>query len=416
MKIHYYSDSYIFGGSEHMVAVLLDAAAKSDAVDARFTYRKSASYEAGVRARLDRRIRAEGIRLPNPEDLWDGLHGWPRRIAKGLAHAVLARQAFQLWDLARLYARFRRERPDVVHVNNGGFPAAASCNPAAVAARLAGVRAVVYVVNNRAVGYRSPLRWADYPLDRATAASVDRFVTGSEESARALADVLKLPAGRTAALPNGISPRAPDETRDQTRAWLEQPDGRVVVLLPARLELNKGHRDAFAALDRVRRRARADVALVVAGSGPEEARLREEVARLELGYRVRFVPPQPNWWNLYEAADIVVLPSVAKEDFPNVVIEAMAMARPVVASRLAGIPEQIDDGVTGLLVDPGDEDGLAEALLRLVDDPSLRVRFGLAGKARFERLFTAQAAVERYWSLYRTLLPDSKATPSPLRA
>jgi glycosyltransferase involved in cell wall biosynthesis len=308
----------------------------------------------------------------------------------------------------RLYLLFRADRPDIMHVNNGGYPAAASCNAAAVAARLAGVPVVVYVANNPAADYRSPLRWADYPLDRAVVASVTRFVTGSQVSADSLRRVLRLEDRRVVALPNGIVRRALDETRDETRAWLRQPPERVVVLVAARLERRKGHRTLFDALASIRRRRGLDdVGLVVAGGGPDEAVLRAYVAELSLEDHVRFVPPQPNWWHLYSASDVVVLPSIGNEDFPNVVLEAMAMGRPVVGTRVAGIPEQIVEGVTGLLVQPGDTEGLAGALMLLIDDAALRDRLGAAGRARFDRLFTAEAAVERYWSLYRMLYADA---------
>lgn len=404
LHVHYYSDSYTFGGSEHMIGVLLDAAVASDEVVARFTYRSSPAYDEPARRRIPPGVAAQGIRLPHPEDVWNPLHGLPRRLVKGATYAALVRQAFQAWDVARLYRIFRESSPDVVHVNNGGFPAAASANAAAVAARLARVPVVVYVVNNRAENYRTPLRWPDFPLDRAVAHSVTRFVTGSRDSAAALRRVLRLPEHAVEALPNGVAPRAPDETRAQTRAWLAQPDERIVVLVPARLESHKGHRNLFAALERMARSGPLDaVGVVVAGEGPAEADLRADVAQRGLDAVVRFVPPQPNWWNLYQAADIVVLPSIAKEDFPNVVIEAMAMSRPVVGTRLAGIPEQIVDGVTGLVVDPGNDEQLAAALTQLVEDAAVRARFGEAGRARFEELFTPEAAVRRYWSLYRDL-------------
>jgi len=242
LRVHYYSDSYIFGGAEHMIGVLLDAASESQEIEAQFTYRSSSAYDPAARRRIPPGTQARGIRLPNPEDLWDSLGGLPRRIVKGAVYVALLRQAFQAWDIGRLYAIFRTTKPDVVHINNGGFPAAASCNAAAVAARLAGVPVVVYVVNNYAVDYRTPLRWPDIPLDSAVAWSVTRFVTGSRASAVVLRRVLRLAEELVVSLPNGIAPRAPDETRAEMRAWLDQPAEGVVVLVPARLEArNRAH-------------------------------------------------------------------------------------------------------------------------------------------------------------------------------
>jgi glycosyltransferase involved in cell wall biosynthesis len=102
------------------------------------------------------------------------------------------------------------------------------------------------------------------------------------------------------------------------------------------------------------------------------------------------------------------LPSIAHEDFPNVVLEAMALGKPVIASRIAGTPEQIEPGVTGLLEEPADPVGLAGGLIRLSADPDLRDRMGAAGKTRFEAEFTAERAAAAYSALYRELL-DGRA-------
>jgi glycosyltransferase involved in cell wall biosynthesis len=229
-------------------------------------------------------------------------------------------------------------------------------------------------------------------------------VTGSRASATALRHVLRLPDDTVIALPNGVVPREPDETRAEARNRLGLSANDIVVLVAARFESRKGHRHLFGALQLLAERRGLDgVAVVLAGDGPDERSLRADAARRGLEHVVRFVPPQPNWWNFYEAADMVALPSVANEDFPNVVIEAMAMSKPVVASSIAGIPEQIEDGVTGFLVAPGDEAALADAVEQLLDSPELRARLGDAGRARFDAQFTPEAAVERYWSLYREL-------------
>jgi hypothetical protein len=98
------------------------------------------------------------------------------------------------------------------------------------------------------------------------------------------------------------------------------------------------------------------------------------------------------------AADIFALPSVtdtqgASDVFPTVIIEAMAAARPVVSTRLAGIPESIVHGETGLLVRPADAMALAEALARLIEDPKLRLHYGRAGRERIEQHFRIEHTV-----------------------
>jgi glycosyltransferase involved in cell wall biosynthesis len=147
----------------------------------------------------------------------------------------------------------------------------------------------------------------------------------------------------------------------------------------------------------------SDAVFVIEGVGPEEASLRDHAARLQIADRVRFIGEESNIANLYQASDIVVLPSVGYEDFPNTVIEAMAASRPVVASRIAGTVEQVVDGVTGRLVAPGRPAELADALASM-GCAERRRTMGEAGRRRFELLFTAEHAYSRYNDLYRTLI------------
>jgi glycosyltransferase involved in cell wall biosynthesis len=105
---------------------------------------------------------------------------------------------------------------------------------------------------------------------------------------------------------------------------------------------------------------------------------------------------------LYQATDIMALASRA-DAFGLVLAESGYFGLPTVATRVGGIPEVIEDGVTGLLVPPDDPDALAAALVRLIDDPALRLRFGQAAKARVQALFGVEQMVAAFHATYDTL-------------
>jgi glycosyltransferase involved in cell wall biosynthesis len=405
VRIHYHTDCYWFSGSEATLMVLLAATHEQPGLEAEFTFRAWPEYERGLRGKLDPRVRARRLRLPDPANMKAALsRGRSPRVARTLRGGVSLmpiRQICLVWDIGRMYAELRRSDPDVVHINNGGFPGAISCNATAIAARLAGIPAL-YVVNNIAYPYRTPGRLFDYPVDRAVAHSVNLFVTGSNAAATALRGVLRLDATRQRVIPNAVVRREPRSSVTETRHALGVAAGARIVLVVARLEPRKGHRYLAEAITRLPS-SFDDVVLVVAGDGPERAALDALVESNHIGHRVRLLGEHADPWALYAAADLVVLPSIGHEDFPIVILEAMSASRPVVATRVAGAPDQVVDGVTGYIVEPRDPAALVTAITDVLGTPGRGEQMGLAGRQRYEEQFTPDRVVNSYVDAYRSL-------------
>ncbi len=169
-------------------------------------------------------------------------------------------------------------------------------------------------------------------------------------------------------------------------------DGKKVVLAVGRLVPRKGFDRLIRLLPELRA-ACGDVALVIAGAGPEEGRLRKEAVLSGVAAHVEFViaPDRSALAALYRSAHVFALPARASKDdlegFGIVLLEAALFGLPVVASRVGGIPEAVAEGETGLLADPDAESELFEALKRLLSDPEAARRMGEAGRARVLRDF-----------------------------
>ncbi|HEX8171786.1 MAG TPA: glycosyltransferase [Thermoanaerobaculia bacterium] len=131
-----------------------------------------------------------------------------------------------------------------------------------------------------------------------------------------------------------------------------------------------------------------DVTAIVVGNGPDEAMLRELANRVSIP--LHFLGSRDDVEACYALADVVVIPS-RRESFSRVALEAMAMGRPIVATRAGGLPEAVIDGETGLLVPPEDPTALAAALRALLADRALAQRFGRAARERYEQHFTVEA-------------------------
>src|SRR5580765_2409752 len=167
-----------------------------------------------------------------------------------------------------------------------------------------------------------------------------------------------------------------------------------------RLVAFKGFDDVIDACAELARR-RIDFVCDIIGDGPLRETLQAKIEQLALSSRVNLLGSlsQGAVLKKLQAADIFALASTtdaqgATDVFPTVILEAMASTRPVVSTCLAGIPELVVDGQTGMLVPPGDSTALAQALEQLLRDPELRLRFGRAGRQRIEQQFRIEQTVE----------------------
>lgn len=153
-----------------------------------------------------------------------------------------------------------------------------------------------------------------------------------------------------------------------------------------------------------------DLALTIVGDGADRDALTDDVTRLGISDRVTFTGAltQPAVRSVLASADAFALPSLA-EGIPVVLMEAMATGLPCVASRITGIPELIDDGVSGLLVTPSDVNELARALACLVEDEALRARIGDAGRERVVRDYNLQQNTLRLVALFRAKVANIEA-------
>jgi glycosyltransferase involved in cell wall biosynthesis len=146
--------------------------------------------------------------------------------------------------------------------------------------------------------------------------------------------------------------------------------------------------------------------LLLAGDGPEHSAIAQEIGRRKLEKQIRFLGSRADIPRLLQAADIFLLTSIS-EGIPLTVIEAMAAGLPVVATRVGGVPEIVQEGHTGFLAPAGDDEQLSAAIKRLVDNASLRQKMGAAGRSRAETTFADDRFVDSYQCLYEQMLNDS---------
>lgn len=408
--IHYHSDCPFFAGCENMLVNFFNSEDFRQAHVISFSYRQSTSYTQGFKQRVKRDLPTYPVVFMELSDfiiLPKGLPLLGRRLITAFLRLLLIGPLL-IYEIVVLYLLFKKIQPDILHINNGGYPAALSARAAVIAGKLAGVKKVLMVVNNMAADYQRFSRWLDYPVDRVVARSVDLFITGSETAAVRLRDVLNLSMRQVMAIHNGVAMRSATASVAITRARLGLDNfegvvfGVVALLIP-----RKGHQillNAVLGLATESKLNDGNLRILIEGSGPLRQELIDFVNQHDLARWLTFVGDEENIADFMSALDVLILPSVQDEDFPNVILEAMSLGKPVIASRLAGTPEQVVDGVTGLLVEPRNVVQLGEAIYKLVVSKEMRNGMGRAALERFNCQFTSSKALSNYTNTYNSLL------------
>ncbi len=207
-----------------------------------------------------------------------------------------------------------------------------------------------------------------------------------------------VPEERIVLIPNGVDvERFSEAVEPLVRRELGIGKERIVLGNVARLSEEKDQATLLRAVHTLHRSGR-EVLLLIVGDGPVRQQLKETASQLGLRNHVHFLGARSDIPAVLASIDIFVLSSLT-EGMSNAVLEAMAAARPVVATRVGGNPELIADGETGYLVPARDSSALAWAIGRLADNPGLRKRMGLAGRRRVASSHSADVMVRRYEAL-----------------
>ena len=292
--------------------------------------------------------------------------------------------------IRRLLARdFRDLPPILVHVQSrrlaslGGWLASNWSRPLVVSV-------------NEVVADREPLR-----MPRA----LSRVLAVSEAVREALVDRGSMEADRAEVIPAGV-----DAPQVERLVGVLESDHVPSIGTAGPLEAVKGVPYFLGAAQKVLATGR-DVEFLVAGSGPEESNLRRLAGELGIRGRVTFLPNRPDFSDALAAVDAFCLPSL-QQGLGTIMLEAMSLGRPVIASAVGGVCSAVRDGETGLVVPPGDSTALARGVLSLLDDPVRARAIGEAGRAEVMARFGTDAMVKRTVAVYNEVIEQAGMTPA----
>jgi glycosyltransferase involved in cell wall biosynthesis len=307
-----------------------------------------------------------------------------------------------LWQQARLGRYVRRNRIRVVH--SFGFYANVFAIPAA---RLGGAEVVVASIRDTG----DHLRWSQQALQKLVCRAADHVLVNAA-AVKAVLVGHGYDASRISVIPNGIDsarfrePEGPSGVRRE----LGLPERAPLVVVVSRLNRLKGI-EYFLEAAALLASGFPEARYLIVGDSISQAyrsELEARAAALGLGQRVRFTGFRRDVPDLLSEASVSVLPSLS-EGLSNVVLETMAAGVPVVATSVGGTPEMVEDGVTGLLVEPRDPRALAQAIGSMLADPARGRAIGKAGRQWVAERFSLEAMVRDTELLYERLLGAAKA-------
>ena len=379
IRLMLFTDSFIHGGTERQFVQTLHC------IDRR-------AYEVTVGC-----LKRHGPFLAEVEALGLPIEEFPIRSLYGV----------HTWEESSRLTSFLREGQfDIVHAFD--FYTNAFAVPAA---RRAGVPVVL--ASRRNIGDSRP--WAQRMIIRAACTLAHAVVANSRVAGTTLTGLWGRTTEKVVVIPNGInlSTFAPSRSPAQVREEWQVSNQSLLIGTASALRPEKGVDDFVRVAARLSKTI-PEAKFVVAGDGPERRKLELLVKELHAEGSVLFVGDRKDVPDVISALDIFVLSSQT-ESFPNAILEAMALARPVVATRVGGVPEVVEEGTTGLLAAKGDVAGLARHIEALASNVALRERLGSAARTCVQRDYTPERLASRLNHLYRAMLRSRTANQRVLQ-
>lgn len=297
---------------------------------------------------------------------------------------------FRLWNFA-IY--LRKEKIDIVqtHFRDANIVGI-------ISGKLAGIKTILSTRRN--IGYWQN-RFEIFIL-RLINRWVTRFMANSENARIHINKIERIPLAKIEIIYNFLDldmfKKEDNQTVEKVKESLEISNGRPIITMVANLRGVKGI-DVFLKSARLVLNKVPEANIIIAGEGPERKRLEDLCSQLKLNSSVKLLGTVSNIIPLLKSSDIGVLSSYS-ESLSNSIIEYMAAGLPVVCTDVGGNRELVQDGINGFHVPPGDPQRLAEAIIKLINYPELRIKMGGESLSLSRKLFNFNRTLSEYENLY----------------
>lgn len=410
-KVLIFTDCYIYGGSERLMSFLINNEILNREFNLQFSFRHSSIYKKGMANDFEGVSKGKINALPllSNETLFYQINclSIPRflKIALKIPFFILEKiQIYSLVNLLVFTVFLKRTGPTVIHINNGGYPGAKSCNLLVLANSLTLRSKVVYQVNNQA----TPPKKFGFSVDPFIGRNVDLFLTASHLAKQKLVDIRKFDPKKIEVINNCVISEHISLSRRSICEQLQLSQDTFILSQVAFLTRRKGQAHllrSLALLFENHLPLKEKITVIFIGDGENEQELKTLAKHLKLEKNAKFLGYKQNSHDYIAASDVFVLPSISDEDMPLVILTALQMGKPIISSNFAGIAQAIQHEQNGILIDLDFEKfdhHLADAIYELYSNETFKNKLGDSARASFAK-YTPEKYGENLTRIYNRL-------------
>jgi len=407
-KLLFFSDCFIYGGCEIVIANLMNSKLIHQNFDVKYSFRDFKAYSSAVK----KKIISKWHKLLLPLKLMSNGNIYYfldlnieiniiRKLLKFPFFIIQNIGIYSFFNFFKLLSFFKKQNPDILFINNGGYPGSEICRLAVKAAKKANINKILFNVNNIAYPPKSSFEKKENIF---IGKNVDYFITASFAARNALIQTVGFNPDKIVSIPNTINEELLKINAGILKKEFNINDNIILLGSVGLLTKRKGFEILIQAISEVIKYENIpEFKVFIFGEGEDRKKLGLLIDELNL--KNIFLPGhKEDILSYVNDFDLFILPSISNEDMPYVILEAMMLKKSVIGTNVAGIPEEIKTGKTGFVVAPGDIHELANAIIKLLIDKELRVNLSEQAYIRYNELFSYNIIINKYYELFKNIL------------
>jgi glycosyltransferase involved in cell wall biosynthesis len=372
-----------------------------------FCYRNYKKYQEGINRDLSKEINILPLFLFSNSNVFQLINKiyapvYIKNILKVPFAIIEEFGVFSIINYFILKYYFREIQPKIIHINNGGYPGSYICQTAVFAAKKI-CSNIIYHINNPAKNRKCFIKKI---IDKKINRIVKFFITASNDALISLEKVCTFDKQKLIQIFNTIEDPIIFKNKFQILKEFGLSENKFIITEVGFLSKRKGQIYLLRALKKIKDEEPdiySNIVIFLIGDGSDYHFLKNFVIRNKINKHVIFTKYVSNYCDFINASDIFILPSIEKEDMPLVVLSAMALKKTIIASKVAGIAEEIEDQISGKLIEVNQLSNLYIEIVKLYNDEKLRQYYSENAYYRFNKLFSQKKIYQEFINIYTTL-------------